>query len=122
MRIGGGGMTMGRSGWMFVSGAIVLALSACGGSEGEDILFDGQSFRASLDADKDTKQNFSVSVRPVSASLQGAREAGRYEATVYCVNRYGSSNIIWVVGPDSPDEALTITDNTLTLQGSCREI
>jgi hypothetical protein len=115
-------MKMGRLAGVFVSAAFVLPLSACGGSEGEDILFDGQSFRASLDVDNDARQNFILSVRPVSASLEGAREAGRYEATVYCVNRYGSSDIIWVVGPDSPDEALPIADDTLTLQGSCREI
>ena len=101
----------------------MLGLSACGGgSGGDEILFDGQRFRASLDADNDARQNFIVSVRPVSASLEGAREAGRYEGTVYCVNRYGSSDIIWVVGPDSPDEALPISGDTLTLQGSCREI
>lgn len=93
-------------------------LSACGPTE-NDVLFDGQAFRARLDTDRGTREDFTVSVRPVSASLLGAREAGRYEAVVYCVNRYGSSNIAWVVGPDSPDEALTISDDTLVLQGRC---
>lgn len=115
-------MKMDRIGGIFIGTALAMVLTACGGSEAEDLLFDGRSFRSSLDADNDAKQNFTVSVRPASASLEGAREAGRYEATVYCVNRYGSSDIIWIVGPDSPDEALPIADDTLTLQGSCREI
>ena len=93
-------------------------LAACGPREG-DIAFDGQFYRARLDTQRDSRQDFTVEVGPVSASLLGAKEAARYEAVVYCVNRYGSSDISWVVGPDTPDEALRITDDTLTLQGRC---
>jgi hypothetical protein len=95
-----------------------LALTACGPDD-DDILFDGQFFRASIDTDRATRDQFTVTARPVSASLIGAREAARYEATVYCVNRYGRSDIIWTVGPDSPDEQLPISNDTLTLQGRC---
>ena len=97
-----------------------LALGACGPDD-DDILFDGQFYRTDVDSDKGSRDQFTVSARPVSASLVGAREAGRYEATVYCVNRFGRSAIEWVVGPDSPDEALTITNDTLFLQGRCLE-
>ncbi|MGA9250819.1 MAG: hypothetical protein WBV78_04015 [Roseobacter sp.] len=95
-----------------------LALTACGPDE-DDILFDGQFFRTKIDTDRGSREEFTVSVQPVSASLVGAREAARYEATVYCVNRYGSSAIDWDVGPDSPDEALTIQDDKLLLKGTC---
>ena len=97
-----------------------LALTACGPDE-DDILFDGQFFRAKIDSDRGSREVFTVSVQPVSASLLGAREAARYEATVYCVNRYGSSAIGWEVGPDAPDEALPIQNDTLFLKGTCPE-
>ena len=96
----------------------VATVVSCGPSE-DSILFDGQFYRARLDTDRDNRSDFTVSVRPVSASLAGAKEAARYEAVVYCVNRYGSSDITWVVGPDSPDESLTISDDTLFLRGEC---
>ena len=96
----------------------VATVASCGPSE-DSVLFDGQYYRARLDTDRDNRSDFTVSVRPVSASLAGAKEAARYEAVVYCVNRYGSSDITWVVGPDSSDESLTISDDTLFLRGEC---
>ncbi len=95
-----------------------LALVACGPDD-DDILFDGQFFRSKLKTERSTPDEFIVTSSPVSASLAGAREAARYEATVYCVNRFGRSDIIWAVGPDSPDEQLPILNDTLTLQGRC---
>ena len=97
---------------------LALALVACGPKE-DDVSFDGQFFRSSIDTERGSRHQFIVSARPVSQSLEGAREAARYEATVYCINRYGSSAIKWDVGPDSPDESLTIVDDTLRLQGEC---
>lgn len=95
-----------------------VTLTACGPDD-DSFAFDGQYYRAKLNSQRSTPDEFIVTTRPVSASLLGAREAARYEATVYCVNRFGRSDIIWVVGPDSPDEQLTISDDTLTLQGRC---
>ncbi|MGC3936617.1 hypothetical protein ACOTTU_02305 [Roseobacter sp. EG26] len=88
------------------------------GSDADEIRFDGQFYRTRL-SDLDERHKFQVTARPVSASLLGAKEAARYEATVYCVNEYGSSAIQWVVGPDDADETLPISDDTLTLQGAC---
>lgn len=101
-----------------IGGLVLAVLAGCGPTE-DSLLFDGAQYRAKINSDRDSREAFTVSVKPVSASLLGAREAGRYEAVVYCVNRYGSSDISWVVGPDSPDEALTITNDTLLLQGRC---
>ncbi|WP_298969901.1 hypothetical protein [uncultured Roseobacter sp.] len=93
------------------------ALMACT-SEAEKITFDGQFYRTDLD-DLDERHKFQVTASPVSASLLGAKEAARYEATVFCVNEYGSSAIDWVIGPDDADETLPIANDTLTLQGAC---
>ena len=98
---------------------LAAGLVACGPDE-DDILFDGQFFRASIDSERATREKFTVKVRPASSSLLGAREAARYEATVYCIGRYGSSKIKWIgASPDSEDTELTIRDDTLFMQGEC---
>jgi hypothetical protein len=97
--------------------ASMIGLTGCGPGD-EAVLFDGNLYRTRLN-DTDARHKFVVTASPVSASLEGAREAARYEATIYCVNNYGSSKIDWVVGPDDPDEVLPIEDDTLTLEGAC---
>lgn len=96
---------------------VVGLLAACS-NEAEKISFDGQFYKTDID-DLDARHKFQVTAAPVSASLLGAKEAARYQATVFCVNEYGSSAIEWVVGPDDPDEVMSITNDTLTLQGAC---
>lgn len=93
-------------------------LAGCTSSE-DRVLFDGHFYNAKLRKVERQLDTFTVTVRPVSKSLQGAREAGLYEATVYCVNAFGSSDIIWTAGPDAPADALSIDKDTLTLQGKC---
>lgn len=101
-------------------GALIAATTFAGCSNNDDrIAFDGQYYRAKLSKVDKQLDVFSVAVRPVSASLAGAREAGRYEATAYCVNTYGSSQIDWTAGPDAPEETLRVEDDTLVLQGRC---
>ncbi len=105
------------------AGLAVLMLAGAGCSSDafwsqEAVLFDGIEFRQkSAPVDRKTPRNFEVSVRPVSASLEGAREAAKYEATRYCVNRYGNSDLKWDNDPDG--EALLVRDDTLILQGRC---
>ena len=100
---------------------VALAVTACG--PGDDaISFDGQFFNTRLKSERGNQAQFTVTAKPVSASLDGAREAARYEATVYCVNSFGRSDVDWVMGPDDESETLTIENDTLLLQGRCREI
>lgn len=105
--------------WALIAALAVPALAGCNAARKADFAFDGQFFRAKARKAGDAREVFEVSVRPVSASLAGAREAGRYEATRYCVETYGNSTIFWQIGPDSPDEALPIDGDTLTLSGVC---
>ncbi|TNF63529.1 MAG: hypothetical protein EP307_04910, partial [Rhodobacteraceae bacterium] len=75
---------------LLVTLAAGLALSACNRRD-ETILFDGQAFRAKASAvDKDDLRTFTATISPVSASLEGAIEAGRYEGTKYCIANYGT--------------------------------
>lgn len=85
----------------------------------DPILFNGIEFR-SKSAPRDKKNNrklFEVTVRPVSASMDGARAAGEHQGTVYCITNFGKSDIKWEIGPY--DEVVPIEKDTLTLQGRC---
>lgn len=93
-------------------------LTGCSSTE-DRIFFDGQFYNAKLRKVERQLDQFIVTVKPVSKSLAGAREAGRYEAVVHCVNSFGSSDIIWSAGPDADESALSIDKDTLTLQGRC---
>ena len=63
------------------------------------------------------KFGFSVRIRNAAKSIAGAREAARYEATIYCIEQFGTSDIIWSIGPD--DEAISLSNGSLTLAGRC---
>lgn len=108
---------------------IVAALGLVGGlalgagcTKREDrMLFEGHYFKAKAQAidKKATLADFTVSVKDVSASLDGARAAGGYEGTRYCIQNFGSSRIDWTIGPETEPQHLPIDKDTLTLQGTC---
>ena len=99
-------------------GLCIGLLGACTSTE-DRIYFDGQFYNAKVRKVERQLDVFSITVKPVSKSLQGAIDAGVYEATVHCVNSYGSSDIVWTAGPDAPEDQLNIEKDTLTLQGRC---
>ncbi|WP_254429652.1 hypothetical protein [Ruegeria atlantica] len=112
---------MGRAALAGVLGAALL-VSACGTSSSDRVLFDGKSFRAKAKAvdKRNAPADFTVVVNGVSASLDGAREAGRYEGTKFCIDSFGSSKIIWKVGPETEPQNLRIADDKLTFAGTCQ--
>lgn len=97
----------------------VLLLAACTERKADRVAFDGQFFRASAKKVDKRRLNFEVTVRPVSASLEGAVAAGEFEATRYCVGNFGTSNIEWTNGPAPEDGRLLVTNDRLTLTGTC---
>ena len=94
-------------------------VAAIGGSD--DVRFDGNRYRARLDAPRDDRRGFTVTVADAAgARLQGAREAGRFEATKHCIAQTGSSRVAWGAGgPDAAAEALTFDGGTLVMTGRC---
>lgn len=82
------------------------------------VLFDGHQFRTRVEKTADAGEEFQVTVFRASQSVEGARQAGAYEAVRYCIQQFGSSDATWTVGPDS--EGLTVVDDTLTFQGRCK--
>jgi uncharacterized protein YgiB involved in biofilm formation len=101
-------------------GALFLT-AGCETREKRLVPFDGYRYKAKAGAidKKVSRADFTTTIWAVSQSLAGARAAGRYEATKYCIKEYGTSKINWIVGPDTPPENYRIVDDTLTFSGKC---
>jgi hypothetical protein len=105
---------------LIFSACACLALIAC--TEDDDrIAFDGQYFKGRVSGSKEDRTQFVATVTPVAASLEGAREAARYEGTKYCIKNYGTSKIDWSSSPDAEEADLSIENGTLTVAGACDE-
>ncbi|MCF6231833.1 MAG: hypothetical protein L3J36_01835 [Rhodobacteraceae bacterium] len=106
-------------GWLCL-GALLLTVG-CETREQRLLPFDGFRYKAKAAAidKKVSRADFTATIWAVSQSLTGAREAGRYEATKYCIKEYGTSRIKWIVGPDTAPENYRIVDDTLTFSGKC---
>lgn len=105
--------------------AATVAVSGCSKTRDfiagrEKLAFDGQYFRSTVSPSKEDRAAFAVTVRDAAKSVDGAREAARYEATKYCIEQYGNSRIDWAVGPDSDAAALVIRDGDLNFNGVCK--
>ena len=85
--------------------------------EENKVSFDGYYFSSKLSRSKLDDRSFDLTVRRANRSLSGAREAGRYEATRFCIKNYGTSDIKWVLGPD--DQSIGLTGKVLKLSGQC---
>ena len=96
----------------------VKAFRSCIGSGGLGHIY----FRANArSVDKRASPaDFTVTVNGVGASLDDAREAGRYEGIRFCIRNFGSSKIEWKVGPDSEPQTLRIENDKLTFAGKCQ--
>lgn len=100
----------------------VLALSLVAGCNRADdrVRFDGQIYRGKASKVKENPRQFTAWASPVSASLEGAREAARYEGIKYCVKLFGTSQIDWTASPDTENVSPLIDGETLNVAGECR--
>ena len=85
--------------------------------EENKVSFDGYYFSSKLTRSKLDDRAFDLTVKRANRSLSGAREAGRYEATRFCIKNFGTSDIKWVLGPD--DQSIGLTGKVLKLSGQC---
>lgn len=95
-----------------------LGLSACAKSEFE---YAGSDHRAKVQTARADRATMVIPTKKVSDGLEGARAAALYEATRHCVHYFGSSDIVWTVGPDTPDDQLPINGETVTFSGVCAQ-
>ena len=94
-------------------------VAACSGTirNVNAVKFDGHYFAGRTSKSSADPHGFSVRIRNAAKSIAGAREAARYEATIYCIQQFGTSDIIWSIGPD--DEVISLSNRSLTLAGRC---
>ena len=94
-------------------------VAACSGTmrNVNAVKFDGHYFAGRASKNSADPHDFSVRIRNAAKSIAGAREAARYEATIYCIEQFGTSDIVWSIGPD--DEAISLSNRSLTLAGRC---
>lgn len=100
----------------------LLTLTLLGGcvERAKRVYFDGKHYPTRGKAvSKDDRKAFVVTVRKAAQGLDGAREAGRHGGSRYCIETFGTSEIEWAVGPDSPAEALVLNNGSLQLTGRC---
>ncbi|SMC72652.1 MULTISPECIES: hypothetical protein [Primorskyibacter] len=100
---------------------VALTLGGCSKLRSNQSVIDGQYFSGKARGSGDDKHDFTATARPVSSGLDAAREAGRHQGTKYCIRYYGTSNIDWTIGPDTPADQLRVSDDTLTFVGRCVE-
>ena len=120
---------------IFVLIALVLTLTACsrvqgglgrlgvgsGAAKRTQVEIDGTRFKARANTSSGDKRLIDITVTPVAVNPDAAREAGRYEATKYCLLTFGGSDTEWIIGPDLPIDELPVDGDTLTLQGRCTQ-
>ena len=103
--------------FLIISLSILLLLGCSARNNENRVPFDGVLFNPKLKVGA-SKKDFEIIVPRSHRSLFGAKEAGRYEATIYCVNKFGTSDIIWDV---SPDDISKVTSNkSIFIKGRCR--
>jgi hypothetical protein len=113
-------MNGGRKALIFLVTVLLVPLG-CARDNPNRIPFDGVLFKSKTKAvdKKVSRADFTATIYRVSQSIDGAREAARYQGTIYCVTNYGSSDIAWTIGPDSEPGRLAIVDDTITFRGTC---
>ncbi len=81
---------------------------------------DDVRYRSSVNVESEDKRDFTISVTPVG-NVTNAQEAGRYQATVYCLRTFGGSKAEWLSGPDVEPQEAQISGDTLRLRGRCTQ-
>ncbi|MEQ9693640.1 hypothetical protein [Shimia sp. SDUM112013] len=101
---------------------VVVTVGACENRRKKnDIAFDGVFFTTKASyVTKEKRQHFTVEVNKPSKSLEGAKEAGRYQGTQYCIENFGTSKIDWIAGPDAEPQTLRFDNDRLVFEGICK--
>ena len=100
---------------LFISAAV---LAGCQ-DPSKQVLYEGQSFRAKSSKVDKQRDVFEVSVKGVSKSPSGARQAAYHEGVSYCLGTFGSSEISWSQNPLDEEVALNVDKDTIRFQGRC---
>ncbi len=99
--------------------ALMLAIAGCGDRE-QRMFFDGNYYPASSSGDQQDPRTFTASVTRAAQGITGAQRAVLHEATRYCVNTYGTSDIDWAnVAPGAEGPAYGRSGDRVSVAGRC---
>ncbi|MFY0690943.1 MAG: hypothetical protein JXR14_03375 [Paracoccaceae bacterium] len=105
-----------------ISLLLMLGVAGCGlfgQNEGSRAGTEGQlPYKAKLETGED-KRDMRISVSAGTASVAAVRESVRFEATKYCLFKYGASDADWAIDPLTQDWAFTRSGDTLTFSARC---
>lgn len=106
-----------------VSLCAAMVLASCGSVTSRDkrVRYDGVPFKTSSKAvnKKVSRADFEVTVKNALRSEKGARAAALHEGTTYCIEYYGTSDIIWAVDPLNTDQPLQLDGSNAVYTGMC---
>ena len=102
---------------MFIPLSILLLLGCSARINENRVAFDGFMFNSKLKVGLN-KKDFEITVLRANRSLSGAKESGRYEATIYCINKFGTSDIVWDLDPEDVSEVSS--SKSILIKGRCR--
>ncbi|MEQ8899982.1 MAG: hypothetical protein RID11_06690 [Roseovarius sp.] len=97
----------------------LVMLAGCADRE-ERVIFDGNYYPAKSKGEKAERRDFTASVRRVSRGPEGAQKAVLHEATRYCLQNFGTSEIAWAdvpAGGEGPVYARS--GDSLSVSGRC---
>ncbi|MBY6090140.1 hypothetical protein [Maritimibacter alkaliphilus] len=102
--------------------ALLALLAGCGNrsskfmSNSNRTYFQGNFYPAKVTPADEDPAVFTAVVSKASQNLAGAREAGEWEATRYCIRQFGNSDKTWQAGPET---AQLQPGDDLILSGTC---
>lgn len=104
------------------AGLVLLMLGALASctERRERAVFDGVYYPPKTQADKQDRRNFTASVSRANRGVEGAKKAAAHEATRYCIENFGTSQIAWAKvaeGQDGP--AFTRSGDRVSVTGRC---
>lgn len=128
-----------RRGVVLAAAAALLVLSGCGvvrgvaigltspfsgaggsGLRGAQTEIAGLRFRTRIATTTEDGRGFSATTSGARRSVEGALEAGRTQGGAYCLRRFGTSTIVWTLGPDRPVEQVAMEGrDRVALTGTC---
>lgn len=104
------------------AGLILIALTVLAGcaEREERVLFNGNYYPGKARAEKQDRRNFTAFVRRAGRGIEGAQQAVLYEATRYCLDNFGTSEIAWSGVPEgAKGPAYARSGDTVSVTGRC---
>jgi len=100
----------------------LLALTLAAGCTDRDerVFFDGNYYPGKVRGDRDDRRDFTATVRRAGRGVEGAQKAAVYEATRYCLESFGTSEITWAgVAEGQEGPVYARSGDRMSVRGRC---